>query len=175
VLATDIEPVLSAVLAPNVAAGLRALPQGSGNVTVRHLDWLDVSAGAPLPLSTDELALDILVTADTVYAAHLVPYLWSTVARVCREAERNAIADSESKSELLSSSRRAPTIYIAIERRDPRMVDSAVAQGRAAGVELKRVAHGRVAKAVERAYGWKEEEWAGVEVWKGRWRGSVEA
>lgn len=191
VISTDIEPIVSTVLRPNAAAAARVLPAGSGKVVVRELDWVAVSAGGELRLDLDDNAeqgtrtqlppaLDLLATADTVYAPELVPHFWATITRICRECEqsgkgernspgRDSANDGDGDDDATAG--RAPKFFFAIERRDPRMLDAALEQGRQAGMELRRVAHGRVARAVERAYGWKNEGWEGVEVWKGRWRG----
>ncbi|KAL1408937.1 hypothetical protein Q8F55_005751 [Vanrija albida] len=148
VTATDVEPVLSSVLSPNLDAGARVLG-ANARVEAAELDWVRVAAeGLPPSL----VAPDIVVTTDTVYAPHLIAPLWATLAAVCARGK--------------------PAVYIALERRDPRMVDAGLEAGRDAGFELRRVAHGRVAKALDRAgWRWAPEDWAGVEVWRAKWRG----
>lgn len=179
VTTTDIEPVLSRVLAPNVAVA----PRGGGVIEARELDWFDAVDSAPTkdddrapqpppqgtsssssargnPSSQSSLALldaeyDMVVTTDTIYAPNMTPALWAAIERVCSPRE----------------GRRTPTLYIALERRDPRVVDAALEMGRAKGCTLRRIAQGRLVKALERAgWHWNPEDWEGVEVWKGRWR-----
>ncbi|TXT10695.1 hypothetical protein VHUM_02200 [Vanrija humicola] len=168
VLATDVEPVLSAVLAPNLDAGVRVL--GGAGVPARAtpalLDWVEVAdalaAGrAPFanldPGAAAHIArADTLVTTDTLYAPHLIQPLWATLAAMCAGRDR------------------PPAVYLALERRDPRLVDAGLDGGREAGFELRRIAHGRVVKALDRAgWRWAPEDWAGVEVWRAKWRGEA--
>jgi len=183
VTSTDIPPVLDAVLAPNVADGLDRLtrrvatPVFSGKVparevtrttgttavkdtigaiTVRELDWL-----CPDLEVIKDLRPDLIVTSDTIYHPALVPALFGTIARLSATS--------------VSAGKKPPTVYLCLERRDSRMVDAALSQAASFGVQLKRIGHGRVAKSVERAgWAWKEEDWEGVEVYKGKWTGSHE-
>lgn len=180
VTTTDIEPVLSRVLAPNVAVA----PRGGGVIEARELDWFDAvdppskntdtspqhlppeptsaSTASSLPSTHPQPSLtlldeeyDMVVTTDTIYAPNMTPALWAAIERVC--APRKG--------------RRTPTLYIALERRDPRVVDAALEMGRSKGCTLRRIAQGRLVKALERAgWHWKPEDWEGVEVWKGKWR-----
>ncbi|RSH84742.1 uncharacterized protein EHS24_006266 [Apiotrichum porosum] len=154
VVTTDIEPVLS-VLSRNVGNCAASLPAGSGSVRVAELDWLAEDRPAAIA-ALDLPHIDMVVTADTVYAPHLSPALWATLAAVCRPDPAAGHA--------------GVPLYIALERRDPGLVDSSLEIGRQAGCDLRRVAHGRVAKIVERTWGWKPEDWEGVEVWKGRFK-----
>lgn len=182
VTATDIPPVLDSVLAPNIAAGLDRLTRRVatpvfagkvpsrnlsrakdlpgrkeiiGRITARELDWLN-----PDP-DVEALRPDVIVTSDTIYHPVLVPALFGTIARL-------------SASSVIAG-KKPPTIYLCLERRDSRMVDSALSQAATFGIQLKRIGHGRVAKSVERAgWDWKDEDWEGVEVYKGKWTGSHE-
>lgn len=202
VLSTDVEPVLSGVLVPNVEEGLRVLERmrgagrDVGTVQVGSLDWVEVSRGGSLPWVSDngpgpipptplrsttataqgsagtgdleastrsrELIqstnstnhFDMILTTDTLYSTSLISPLWSTLAIISK------------------SQNTPPPIYIALENRDPPLIDSALEVGRSMGFELKRVGAGRVGRAVEKAgWGWGREEWEGVEIWRGRWRG----
>lgn len=164
VVTTDIEPVLSRVLAPNMTSA----PKGSGSIEARELDWLDAIDSqsnstpqqASSPPSQPSLALldaeyDVVVTSDTIYAPNMTPALWAAIERVCSPRQ----------------GRKTPTLYIALERRDPRVVDAALELGKSKGCILRRVAQGRLVKALERAgWRWDAEDWEGVEVWKGKWK-----
>ncbi|GMK54207.1 hypothetical protein CspeluHIS016_0107930 [Cutaneotrichosporon spelunceum] len=164
VVTSDIEPVVSCVLAPNAAAA----PRGCGRIEAREIDWFDAVRAAERRSGGDEgelegstsLALldaqyDLVLTTDTIYAPEMTPALWAALERAA--APRPG--------------RRTPTVYIGLERRDPRVVDAALEMGRQRGCTMRRVAHGRVVKALERAgWHWAPEDWEGIEVWKGKWR-----
>ncbi|BEJ16991.1 hypothetical protein CspHIS471_0603920 [Cutaneotrichosporon sp. HIS471] len=172
VLTSDIEPVVSRVLAPNAAAA----PRGCGTIEAREIDWFDAVRAASEesgpsgskeggstsgdPKASASLALldaqyDLVVTTDTIYAPEMTPALWAALERAA--APRPG--------------RRTPTVYIGLERRDPRVVDAAMEMGRQRGCTMRRVAHGRVVKALERAgWHWGPDDWEGIEVWKGKWR-----
>jgi hypothetical protein len=172
VIATDIEPVVSTVLTPNAADGLdvirremarRGTLASVGSIIPLELDWLDYVAADtpphdpdhPDPLQGDYL--DLIITTDTLYAPSLTQPLWSTLTHFSN----------------LSRSRhpkgKSPELLLALENRDPGMIDQALDVGRAMGWILKRVPDTRVQKGVEKAaWGWSRAEWEGVEVWKGR-------
>lgn len=174
VVTTDIEPVLSRVLAPNAAAA----PQGCGAIEAREIDWFDAvraaeaakggeanTAGEPRAgegsrdaspsLALLDAQYDLVVTTDTIYAPEMTPALWAALERAA--ARRPG--------------RRTPTVYIGLERRDPRVVDAALEMGRQRGCAMRRVAHERLVRALERVgWHWAPEDWEGIEVWKGKWR-----
>lgn len=117
-----------------------------GSVAVTKVDWLD-----PPPLEGE---FDIIVTADTIYTPDLVDPLWNTVARY---------------------SGPATTSYVAVENRDPRLMEAAYERGKELGFDVKRINANRIVKAVERVWGWKKGEgWEGVEIWKAKYRGRKE-
>lgn len=126
-----------------------------GAVTVRELDWVAAANGSDALLG---LAPDLIVTSDTIYHPALVPCLYGTM--VC--LSRNSV----------DSGRKAPTIYLCLERRDSRLVDSALEAASGYGIIFKRIGNGRVVRCVEKTgWGWNEEDWEGVEVYRGRWTG----
>lgn len=158
VVTSDIEPVVSRVLAPNAAAA----PRGCGAIEAREIDWFDAvrAAEASEPQSSESLELldaqyDLVVTTDTIYAPEMTPALWAALERAAAP----------------KPGRRTPTVYIGLERRDPRVVDAAMEMGKQRGCTMRRVAHGRLVRALERAgWHWAPEDWEGIEVWKGKWR-----
>ncbi|TXT09878.1 uncharacterized protein COLE_03812 [Cutaneotrichosporon oleaginosum] len=161
VVTSDIEPVVSRVLAPNAAAA----PRGCGAIDAREIDWFDAVRAAQAGEAgtegrTESLALldaqyDIVVTTDTIYAPEMTPALWAALERAAAP----------------KPGRRTPTVYIGLERRDPRVVDAALEMGRQRGCTMRRVAHARLVKALEKAgWQWADEDWEGIEVWKGKWR-----
>ncbi|RSH83847.1 hypothetical protein EHS25_005462 [Saitozyma podzolica] len=157
VLATDVEPVLSGVLLPNVEDGRRVLERIKGGgrdvgiVQVGALDWVDVSRGGSLPWASDtgpgllpptplqstttakgsaetadleafssgresiqsttspghfdDRHVDIILTTDTLYSTSLISPLWSTLAIISKSQDS------------------PPPIYIALENRDPGLIN----------------------------------------------------
>ncbi|ODN85651.1 hypothetical protein L198_07479 [Cryptococcus wingfieldii CBS 7118] len=165
VVSTDIEPVLSSVLGPNIDSGKRVLLGNSlpANISPRFLDWAHVDRlfkgqeDAPDDeWLKPEGGWDMLVMTDTFYAPHLIEPLWNTLIYL-----------STPPSSTITS--KPPPIYIALESRDPILIARALETGKAKGFELKKVGK-RVGKEVER-WGWGKDDWEGVEVWKGRYKG----
>lgn len=122
----------------------------------------------------------MIITADTIYHPPLILPLFNTIKQICER--QKAI----------------PVIYLGLERRDSRLVDTALEGGRSVGFEITRIGRGRVQKALDRA-GWTqtrkvgravgnegeddEEDggedadenwgWDGVEIWKARYKGHL--
>lgn len=183
VVSTDIPPVLENVLRPNVMVGLDVLRRSTaqtpvvsgitprpsplaaargveciGQVQVCELDWTTTTAHTVTPGADLDLSVDMIITSDTIYHPDLLPHLFRTIACISRSS-----LDNPQRST-------SPTVYLCLERRDSRMVDTALSRAAEFGLHLKRVGHGRVAKCVEKTgWGWAEEDWQGVEVYKGRW------
>ncbi|KAK8846844.1 hypothetical protein IAR55_005932 [Kwoniella newhampshirensis] len=187
VVSTDIEPVLSGVLRGNIEDGLRViranLSLGSvGGIEVRELDWERVTSCERDTLDwLDQKEWDMIVMTDTFYAPHLIGPLWDTLAYVSTPRIASTSHPPTSTQEtrqppgplsttMTSKARTPPPIYIGIEIRDPSLISQALEHGRKRGFELKKVGRKRVGKEVER-WGWKSEDWEGVEVWKAKWRG----
>jgi hypothetical protein len=173
-LATDVPPVLDSVLQSNVEEGvqllrgLRARGRDVGEIQVAKLDWEEAARWDGLPwVNSDGESLqagrtdlgppfDMIVTTDTLYAPSLVKPFWSTILHLSRFQPS------------------PPPVYIALENRDPGMIDSALDVGREMGFELKRIGAGRVGKAVENAgWRWEKRDWEGVEIWKAKLRLTV--
>lgn len=65
-----------------------------------------------------------------------------------------------------------PQILIALENRDPALISSALSYGASIGFELRRVPQSKLSKALREAgWGWGKEDWEGVELWKGAFKG----
>lgn len=184
VISTDIQPVLDDVLRPNITTGLDVLsrrsaatPVFSGRVNDRLPSRLDpTSTAIPLgEISVHELdwtkmhhepdvrdyEVDMIITSDTVYHPDLLPHLFRTIALISAVSTR--------------SKGTPPIIYLCLERRDTRMVDFALDLASTFNLHLKRVGQGRIAKSVkETGWGWKTEDWEGVEVYKGKWVKDIE-
>ncbi|KAH7915002.1 putative methyltransferase-domain-containing protein [Hygrophoropsis aurantiaca] len=140
VLATDVPLIVDTVLRPNILAN-----PTRGTVDVRVLDWTE-------PLDT-HTAWDLIVTADTLYEPSLVRPLLRTLHALARAS---------------TVAGRAPPVYVCLERRDPALIEAALAAARDEwGFALTRVADRKIARAMGRGgVHWAREEWAGVEVWK---------
>ncbi|WVQ74086.1 hypothetical protein IAR50_003671 [Cryptococcus sp. DSM 104548] len=170
VVSTDIEPVLSSVLGPNIDMGRRVLLGNNlpASVTPRSLDWAHVDqlyTGKQEATPEDDWlkpagGWDTLVMTDTFYAPHLIEPLWNTLIYLSTGSPSSTAPPLTTKP---------PPIYIALEARDPILIARALEAGRAKGFELKKVGK-RVGKEVEK-WGWGKEDWEGVEVWKGRYKG----
>ncbi|WVR04553.1 hypothetical protein IAU60_001560 [Kwoniella sp. DSM 27419] len=137
-------------------------------------------------------AWDMIVMTDTFYAPHLIDPLWQTLLLVSHPAPPDGAITvdfsndygtrrTESQIESLQGRQipqgrrqrtRSPPIYIALERRDPRLMTSALDRGRELGFDLKKIARPRLSKELERAgWGWQMDDWEDVEVWKCRFAG----
>lgn len=134
VIATDIEPVLSAVLRQNIANNR------VGTIEVRELDWTK-------PNDLEHKA-DLIVSADTVFAADLVSPLLQTLQHLCAAQT---------------------TVLLCIERRDSALIDSMLEQ---AGQYFSVIRVRNLAKAVQKHADWPSEDWDGIELWKLRLRTS---
>ncbi|CDZ97494.1 Nicotinamide N-methyltransferase-like [Phaffia rhodozyma] len=94
---------------------------------------------------------DLILTTDTIYLPSLLPHLLKTL-------------------KTLSSLSGHPPILLALERRDPALVDRSLDEFLNAGFEAKMVNKGRLKKSVDRHLGWAKSDWDGVEVWKFRYK-----
>jgi protein N-lysine methyltransferase METTL21D len=164
VVATDTRAVLSTVLQKNVDSNRLNLPEGSGAIQTRELDWTvhpelwtwshptiiashDYS-NSDLPTETLHPPFDLILTADTLYTPELVGPLLRVL---------NTLSVPHS-----------PPIYLALERRDPRLANDALQQARELwSFSVQRVPDKKVTKALVRAgCKWDRDEWEGVEIWK---------
>ncbi|KAF8447607.1 hypothetical protein L210DRAFT_3389642 [Boletus edulis BED1] len=163
VLATDTRHVCNSVLRHNVAMNLPHLPATAGSIQVRELDW-NVDSDRWLwnnPMrvtpngdecgtnAQDLLAppFDLIIASDTLYDVSLVQPFFRTVRA------------------LAASSQPKPLFLLALERRDPQLIDEALA---CAPMPLAQVPIKKVRRALERAgIRWETSDWEGVEIWKG--------
>ncbi len=115
---------------------------------------------------------DMIITTDTLYATDLVQPLWTTLRLLSERPSRQPGASSLNDPHTApATSTTPPPIYIALENRDPDLIGAGLEAGRAMGFEVKRIGAPRVARAVDKAgWGWRSEDWAGVEIWKARWK-----
>lgn len=102
---------------------------------------------------------DLLITADTLYAANLITPLLRTLHNLCVASEAVAEAGHQSK---------APLIYLALENRDPTLVSSFFAAAREDwNFSTTQIPTRRIQKALDRSnVKWERSDWEGVEVWK---------
>ncbi|KAH9934621.1 uncharacterized protein B0H18DRAFT_869423 [Fomitopsis serialis] len=172
VLATDLPDVISAVLSSNVARNTSQLPVGSGTVQVRALDWTvppdqwvwDNATFIGLPegpeadhpdlVETLRPPFDLIISSDTLYATEIVQPLFRTLHALTTLSAKHGC--------------RSPPVYLAIERRDPLLIDLALADAvRLWDFTAERVPHKKIVKALEKGgANWDKEDWDDVEIWK---------
>ncbi|CAG8645614.1 14609_t:CDS:2 [Acaulospora colombiana] len=193
VCATDVEPVVSTVLRPNIKMNtgdpVRECKKDGHILECRELDWavppqqwdwahpeavarhqaeqdtfptadsqnIDSSLTVKRALSPP---FDLIVTADTLYTPALVIPLLRSLHNL---ASLSIVGDSKHSC----------TIYVAVERRDPGLMDRAFQQCSSPpwGFRIERVRATKVRKALEKAkVPWVKERgaWEGVEIWKMR-------
>ena len=152
------------MLQKNIDSNRLNLPEGSGTIQTRELDWtvepehwtwthpsvigsFDYS-NLDAPTETLRPPFDLILTADTLYC----PQLAGPLLRALHT---------------LSSTNRPP-IYVALERRDPRLVDGVLQQARDSwSFSVQRIPDKKVTKAMVKAgCKWDKTEWEGVEIWK---------
>lgn len=163
-LATDVDLIVSGVLGENVAANRARL---EGPVAADVLDWFSFDpetwswrAGQDGP-SNDELPIDLIATADTVYDAALsTPLL-------------NCLHGLSLRSALFAPGHTSPPpCYVALEVRDPSLVAAFfdLAASAQFGFKCTRVDPDRIRKLVqtkEGTLGWEDDaDWDGIEIWK---------
>ncbi|KAI0079963.1 hypothetical protein K474DRAFT_1591189 [Panus rudis PR-1116 ss-1] len=153
VLATDLPDVISSVLAENIARNIANLP---GTVQVRILNWA-ISPSKWVWDNDGSLLgppFDMIISADTLYDIALVDPLLRAIHTLCTLS--------------LSSSGRAPCAYICLERRDPVLIDHALAAAESTwNFTTERIPRRKVAKAMEKeGLRWTAEDWEGIEIWK---------
>jgi len=172
VLATDTRAVLSSVLKHNVDSNRVNLPQGSGAIQARELDWTvepekwtwthhtRVASNDLCDLGSQSDTLcppfDLILTADTLYSSHLIVPLLRTL---------HALGIPS-----------CPPIYLTLERRDSRLADDAFQQARDLWLfSVQRVSDKKVTKAMAKAgCKWDRADWEGVEIWKLQQKASAE-
>ena len=193
--------MLSTVLKPNLVANSQSSDSTSNeaNPTVPHileckeLDWTvpiaswrwddpdaiaqdsrdtlrEEKEGIGRPSKSRSLTLkppyDLIVTADTIYTPTLITPLLRSLHHLSRLS-------------VVQGVKRTCPIYLALERRDPQLVDRALEECRSMwGFEVERIKTNKIKRALERAgVSWGEEKtlWEGVEIWKMRLSNEVVA
>ncbi|KAF9052955.1 hypothetical protein BJ165DRAFT_1339001 [Panaeolus papilionaceus] len=173
VLATDIPHVIDSVLEKNINNNLSALPQGSGRIQIRELDWTvrpdnwtwnhqkiiashnpDQNSPSMVQPSLLSPPFDLIYSADTVYLIELVEPLLRTL---------HALSTLSA-----TTSNRYPVILLCIERRDPALVDHLLDQAKQKwSFAVERVPPRKLTKVMEKSGNqWDKSEWEGVELWK---------
>ncbi|GAA6064343.1 hypothetical protein JCM10212_002319 [Sporobolomyces blumeae] len=178
VLSTDLNLIVDGVLEKNVRANetvIRANEVDQPRLVTAVLDWndptnLDIRTRDDVAAERPPLGppFDLIVTADTVYDADLSEPLLRTLAAMSSGPFEPPTDPDRGSS---ASPSTPPQIYLALERRDPSLVEAFL---RSATDEwdfkCSKVDHARVRKLVENeagGLGWDDESvWDGIEVWK---------
>ncbi|KAI6045383.1 hypothetical protein EDC04DRAFT_2921621 [Pisolithus marmoratus] len=173
VLATDTAYVCDSVLRHNIETNLPYLPSSrAGTIQVRTLDWRvssdmwnwgdpssitspTPSKGVPKANDLEDTLcppFDLIVSSDTLYDASLVDPFFTTLQALCIQGRD-------------STSSKPPLVLIALERRDPALISTALAR---APISLVQVPAKKLKKALDRSgIRWDGVDWDGVEIWRG--------
>ncbi|KAH7340265.1 hypothetical protein B0J17DRAFT_650547 [Rhizoctonia solani] len=176
VLATDAHPSVLSLLTQNIQRNAQDLP---GSVQVRELDWCippeqwnwSDPNSITRPCAYNALrcapaAFDLIITADTLYVPHLTPHLLRTLDHI---QALTPVSDQPTDSTANNRTKR-PTTLIALERRDPILIDSALAL---IPGTISRIPHKKLSKTLQSmGWNWDASDWEGVEVWKVKWPSS---
>jgi hypothetical protein len=181
VTTTDIEPPLSQVLRTNIERNATRFALGS--ITATDLDWCtfpsNLSDSTPLEdlpsnfLSKWQQPWDSIVTTDTIYHADLIEPLISTLRTLSILAASAKRIDFQNKNPNETSEAPSyPPIYVALENRDPKLVNRALDAAKAHGFILKRISQSRVDKCLLKS-GWSwdrdaKQDYDDIQLWK--WR-----
>jgi hypothetical protein len=176
VLATDVPPVLE-LLRHNVEQNVAALPWSTGRIDIRELDWTVLPESwtwnNPSTIATHGTVaensasahvhphFDLVITADTLYQPTLTQPLLRSLHHLITMTSSSFPPTSDS-----SSSR--TRCYVALERRDPALIDAALNSAQQEfGFTCDRVPPRKLAKAMkEAALNWEKDDWDGVEIWE---------
>lgn len=155
-LATDLPALVDGVLGTNCASSAASsLP---GPLCAAPLDWFEDAEALSFPPAPHAPPFDLVTSADTVYDPSLCAPLLRTIAHLS----------------LLGRHSIPAPVFLALERRDPLLVEAFLAAARDEhGFKLARVEHAKLRRLVERreaeggTLGWEDEgDWEGVEVWR---------
>ncbi|KAK0228457.1 putative methyltransferase-domain-containing protein [Armillaria fumosa] len=148
VVATDLPTITTTILPRNISTNVPLLSSSSGEISIRQLDWTVHPNQWHDPLITS--SFDLIITADTIYAPHLVQPLLRTL---------HALA---------SGSSRPPPIFLCLERRDPALVDRVLTEACSHwGFKTEQIPYRKISKALNKSgLKWAKEDWEGVEIWK---------
>lgn len=182
VTTTDIDPPLTHVLRPNIArnATRMSLPR----VTAADLDWFTFPSLSPeqIPSLDDSSSIpegytewfepwEAIVTTDTIYHADLVHPLLKTIRTlsILAATTKRTSKDDNSNEKSLPN---YPSVYVALENRDPTLVNSALEAAKEYGFTVKRISQTRVDKCLTKS-GWSwdrdaKQDYDGIQIWK--WR-----
>ncbi|KAK0210665.1 hypothetical protein DFS33DRAFT_310807 [Desarmillaria ectypa] len=148
VVATDLPTVTTTILLRNISTNVPLLPSSSGEISIRQLDWTVQPNQWHDPLIIS--SFDLIITADTVYASHLVQPLLRTL---------HALA---------SVSPHPPPILLCLERRDPALVDRVLSEASSYwSFKTEQIPLRKISKVLNKSgLKWAKEDWEGVEIWK---------
>lgn len=175
VMATDVAHLVSSssqspgLLARNVSDPRNAV---AGRVRVQELDWCSPPRGVEEEEGADE-GYDLVVTADTIFANHLVVPLFTCIKTACYPPSTTVAVAATATTTTTATTAGAQTkkkktkVLVALEVRDPQLVARALEAAKGMGFAVRKVPQTRLRKVL-RAAGlcWAGDEWCGVEVWQ---------
>ena len=93
------------------------------------------------------------MTSDTIFSRDLAAHLLRTIHSLCTIS--------------IANGGEAPLVYVALENRDPGLVDLTLLQARETwGFSVARVPHLKVSSALKKGgIDWAQDEWEGIEIW----------
>ncbi|GAA5958092.1 hypothetical protein JCM3765_002806 [Sporobolomyces pararoseus] len=169
VLSTDLELIVNGVLERNIKGNESNLGINGFNqprLETKVLDWFRDPKEWEWSQKDDieeplQPPFDLIVSADTVYDPELSQPLLRTLHGL----------SSPPPSPQYTSSTSIPTVYIALEARDPQLVSGFLASAEKDwNFKCSRIDHPKLRKLVESkesGLGWEDEAvWEGVEIWK---------
>lgn len=182
VVATDLKVVIDTVLGPNMegnsgcvkawgdGAEVGGVAEGCGDATVRELDWFvdpdewDWSGARSIapregPKTDNNISpsFDLIVTADTLYRQDLVAPLLRTIKAISIQSRKG---------------KGFPPVFVALERRDPEVIEQALELAKEEGFGCKKIPDGKVRKCLDAVgFKWDKEDWEGVEIWRWIYKG----
>lgn len=154
------------------------------HVTAADLDWFTFPPLLSDPISSLEGSSSIpedcrewlepweaIVTTDTVYHVDLVHPLLKTIRTlsILAAAAKRTAKDDKLEDKSVPN---YPSVYVALENRDPSLVSSALETAKQYGFTVKRISQTRVDKCLTKS-GWSwdrdaKQDYDGIQIWK--WR-----
>lgn len=159
-IGNDVTPSSSSLTTPS------SPPVVGNGIVVESKDNVDFETNRFSP------PFSLILTTDSIYHPSLIQPLLDTLRSLSILSTYSPHVANRT-----SFPRQPPEIYLALENRDPALIDSFWEEATTMGFKSSRVESGVLKKVMERAYekggeegkwelGWRRDEWEGVEIWK---------